>query len=213
MPPKTLFLVPSSELTLVRSIISQDLDGSGKIRWTEFVAAALEAHGSISEDKLAEAFDRIDADDSGYITADNLIEMLGEEFPKEECLAIIKEADILQDGKICYGEFLALWGDHQKEEPQEIIKEITVTTASNRSWGSDRSVNISVLSADDSEETRSPKADSLSRASFVEGKMMSERNASMVKIPKKLPMTEETTESTLPVTESLQTLHPPTVQC
>ena len=42
-----------------------DVDGSGIIRYTEFVAATLEAAGWISEERLAEAFDRVDEDDSG----------------------------------------------------------------------------------------------------------------------------------------------------
>jgi Ca2+-binding EF-hand superfamily protein len=32
-----------------------------------------EAQGAISENRLAEAFDRLDLDDSGYITTDELV--------------------------------------------------------------------------------------------------------------------------------------------
>lgn len=42
-----------------------DVDGSGVIRYTEFLAATLEAAGWISEERLAEAFDRLDHDDTG----------------------------------------------------------------------------------------------------------------------------------------------------
>ena len=58
--------------------------GSGSIKYTEFLAATLEAQGAITEEKLAEAFDRIDSDDSGYISAANLRDMLGEEIPMDE---------------------------------------------------------------------------------------------------------------------------------
>lgn len=44
-----------------------DIDGSG-IKYTEFLAATIEAHGTIDENRLAEAFDRLDSDDSGYIS-------------------------------------------------------------------------------------------------------------------------------------------------
>ena len=44
-----------------------DVDGSGVIRYTEFLAATLEAAGWISEERLAEAFDRLDHDDTGYV--------------------------------------------------------------------------------------------------------------------------------------------------
>jgi len=43
-----------------------DIDGSGVIRYTEFLAATIEAAGWISEERLAEAFDRVDHDNTGY---------------------------------------------------------------------------------------------------------------------------------------------------
>lgn len=42
-----------------------DIDGSGVIRYTEFLAATIEAAGWISEERLAEAFDRVDHDNTG----------------------------------------------------------------------------------------------------------------------------------------------------
>merc|ERR1712238_423650 len=50
-----------------------DLDGSGKIAYTEFLAATIgdAQTGLISEERLAEAFDRFDTDDSGTISIDN----------------------------------------------------------------------------------------------------------------------------------------------
>ena len=42
-----------------------DVDGTGLIRYTEFLAASLEATGWIDEERLAEAFDRLDSDDTG----------------------------------------------------------------------------------------------------------------------------------------------------
>ena len=34
--------------------------------YTEFLAATIEACGRIEDDRLAEAFDRLDSDDTGY---------------------------------------------------------------------------------------------------------------------------------------------------
>jgi calcium-dependent protein kinase len=34
--------------------------------YTEFLAATIEAHGYIAEERVAEAFDRLDADETGY---------------------------------------------------------------------------------------------------------------------------------------------------
>ena len=36
------------------------------IMYTEFLAATIEACGRIEDDRLAEAFDRLDCDDTGY---------------------------------------------------------------------------------------------------------------------------------------------------
>jgi hypothetical protein len=100
------------------------MDGSGRIRYTEFLAATIEAQGAISEERLAEAFDRIDADDSGYIDAANLAEMLGHDFPKEEIDSIIQEADLTKDNRISYSEFLALWETKHEIERHEQLLEL-----------------------------------------------------------------------------------------
>jgi calcium-dependent protein kinase len=88
-----------------------DIDGTGSVHYSEFLASTIEAHGSIDEERLAEAFDRIDCDDTGYITSSNLKEFLGEDIPDKYLTDIIDEADIRQDHRIAYDEFLAMWTD------------------------------------------------------------------------------------------------------
>jgi Ca2+-binding EF-hand superfamily protein len=61
---------PPEEIS--RMFDAVDLDGTGRIRYTEFLAATIEAHGAIDEERLAEAFDRLDSDDSGFISAGEL---------------------------------------------------------------------------------------------------------------------------------------------
>jgi len=85
------------------ALLGQDLDGSGKIRYTEFLAATIEAQGAISEERLAEAFDRLDSDDSGFISPENLIEILGPDFPREEIDEIIAESKLQKDNQIRLG--------------------------------------------------------------------------------------------------------------
>lgn len=138
---------------------SIDMDGSGKIRYTEFLASTIEAHGAISEQRLAEAFDRIDADDSGYISKENLRELLGTELPQEEIDSIIEEADLTKDGKISYSEFLALWEDQHEQMREDLIGEV-------QNLVSERSV-VSELS-EDTEGT-----DLVARANFIETKLAS----------------------------------------
>ena len=69
----------------------------------------MEAHGHIEERRIAEAFDRMDSDDSGYISKQNLRELLGKDYPKEYVDALVADADTDGDGRISYPEFLALF--------------------------------------------------------------------------------------------------------
>lgn len=113
-----------------------DIDGSGAIRYTEFLAATMEMQGAIREELLAEAFDRLDSDDSGFISAENLFEILGGDFPREEIDAIIYEATGGKSDKISYGEFLKLWEEKREQDREMIIQELTKVDEENESVGS-----------------------------------------------------------------------------
>ena len=70
---------------------------------------------------MAEAFDRFDSDDSGYISVDNLAEILGEDFPRHEIIDIIGDATDPNNGgdggsQISYSAFLSLWQRNQEKE-------------------------------------------------------------------------------------------------
>lgn len=98
------------------------MDGSGRILYTEFLAATIEAQGAISEERIAEAFDRLDSDDSGFISAENLAEILGKDFPAEEINKIIQEVDLTKDNHVSYAEFLALWETKNEQARDEQLK-------------------------------------------------------------------------------------------
>ena len=101
----------------------------------EFLAATIETHGAISEDSIAEAFDLMDTDDSGYISTKNLRDMLGDQMPAEFIQNIILEAESKlcysqtakqnmaskapKDHFISYEEFLGLWEQQQDQSRQE----------------------------------------------------------------------------------------------
>ena len=102
------------ENQLQRLFRAIDLDGSGEIDYTEFIAATIEARGAIVDERLAEAFNFFDGDYSGYITKDSLRTMqyglLGRNFRDEYVDEIIDECDLNHDGIISFKEFMALWG-------------------------------------------------------------------------------------------------------
>ncbi len=101
-----------------------DIDGGDDLAYSEFLAATIEAHGTIEEGRIAEAFDRLDCDDTGYITVSNLADFLGRDVPVGFISSIIEEADLSQDHKIDYDEFLALWDGTFEEVLAENLKEV-----------------------------------------------------------------------------------------
>jgi hypothetical protein len=151
------------------------LDGSGRIRYTEFLAATIEAQGAISEERLADAFDRIDADDSGYIDAANLAEMLGHDFPKEEIEAIIQEADLSKDNRITYSDFLTLWETKHETERQEQLMTLGDPRISFE-MDMNMCVNGSFLGEDIADDVQAAVA----RASFIQAKHKPEHDKHVI---------------------------------
>lgn len=102
-----------------------DLDQTGLIHYSEFLAATIEANGEIDEERLAEAFDRLDSDSDGYITVENLHDFLGDEIPKEYLDAIIDEADLTHDHRISYDGFLAMfYNDDTDSRKQQALNQV-----------------------------------------------------------------------------------------
>lgn len=96
--------------------IFQNLDTGkdGKIYYTEFLAATLEAHGRIVEETLADAFDRMDCDDTGYISEQNLRDFLGTDATTEKVEKLMAEVDADGDGKISFEEFVTSFRNNQR---------------------------------------------------------------------------------------------------
>jgi len=114
-----------SDAELERMFRAMDLDGTGLVHYSEFLAATIEAHGSISEEQVAECFDRLDNDDSGFITKEDIVDFLGTNIPQSYVDDIMAEADIDKDRKISYKEFLGLWdekGDAKMKRDHEDVK-------------------------------------------------------------------------------------------
>jgi len=103
-----------------------DLDGTGKLKYTEFLAATIETTGMVTEERIAEAFDRLDSDDSGYISFENLRELFGDDVPKEYIDQVIDEVDDMKgDHKISYDKFLDMWEGELEENEIENMAGIT----------------------------------------------------------------------------------------
>jgi len=88
-----------------------DVDKSGLVHYREFLAATIECQGRIQEEALAEAFDRLDSDNTGFISRENLKGILGTDWSPELVDQMIDEADIKRNGRIDFEEFLVLMHD------------------------------------------------------------------------------------------------------
>ncbi|KAB1222513.1 Calcium-dependent protein kinase 1 [Morella rubra] len=89
-----------------------DIDNSGTIDYGEFIAAMLHLNQVQREDHLFAAFSYFDKDGSGYITPDEL-QQACEQFGLEDVHLedIMREVDQDNDGRIDYGEFVAMMQD------------------------------------------------------------------------------------------------------
>jgi Ca2+-binding EF-hand superfamily protein len=85
--------------TLNKVYNSMDVNKNGTVSYTEFLAAVLEARSNIDEERVADAFDRLDSDDTGYISKQDLASLLGRDKDSEDVQRLIREADTDQDGQ------------------------------------------------------------------------------------------------------------------
>eukprot|EP00268_Persea_americana_P044530 TRINITY_DN449_c0_g1_i6.p1 TRINITY_DN449_c0_g1~~TRINITY_DN449_c0_g1_i6.p1 ORF type:complete len:561 (-),score=125.92 TRINITY_DN449_c0_g1_i6:451-2133(-) len=86
-----------------------DVDNSGTIDYGEFIAATVHLNKLEREEHLVAAFKYFDKDGSGYITVDELQQACKEHNMTDVLLDdIIKEVDQDNDGRIDYGEFVAM---------------------------------------------------------------------------------------------------------
>jgi len=105
--------MPAAQVERVFGALDQDR--SGRLHYMEFLAATLEARGFLEEERLAEAFDRLDADETGHISVENLRELLGNSFDEATVQTMIREVDRKGDGVIDYEEFLDIMRPHIEE--------------------------------------------------------------------------------------------------
>ncbi|CAN1305031.1 Calcium-dependent protein kinase 4 [Linum perenne] len=96
--------------TEIRDLMdAADVDNSGTIDYGEFIAATIHLNKLEREEHLVAAFRYFDKDGSGYITVDELQQACAEQNMTDVFLEdIIREVDQDNDGRIDYGEFVAM---------------------------------------------------------------------------------------------------------
>eukprot|EP00977_Amphora_coffeiformis_P018472 scaffold6506_cov171-Amphora_coffeaeformis.AAC.20 len=107
-----------------------DVNKTDVINYTEFLAATLETQGAIEEYRLAEAFDALDSDDSGYISRENLRNILGDRADDQLVDQLIAEADFRKDGRVSYEEFLQLFAQTKHDKIRNIYEQVAAEHSS-----------------------------------------------------------------------------------
>ncbi|CAI0426997.1 unnamed protein product [Linum tenue] len=94
---------------LKKMALRADVDNSGTIDYGEFIAATIHLNKLEREEHLVAAFRYFDKDGSGYITVDELQHACAEQNMTDVFIEdIIREVDQDNDGRIDYGEFVAM---------------------------------------------------------------------------------------------------------
>ncbi|CAM9591447.1 unnamed protein product [Discosporangium mesarthrocarpum] len=88
---------------------SVNIDKSAEINYNEFIAATMWTRIHLDEEKLHEAFEDLDQDGKGFLTAEGIKRVAGLDFDCEEVNRMIGEADVSGDGRVDYQEFAYLW--------------------------------------------------------------------------------------------------------
>lgn len=128
-----------------------DADHGGDVSYIEFLASTLEALGPIETEHLAEAFDRMKSNSSGFITTEsrkfNRVECsqvcvfsddptcydsissvqrcLGGKIPPDFLVRIINEADANHDRRISFTEYMGLWNREAIDRLQSLREKAT----------------------------------------------------------------------------------------
>mmetsp|Transcript_81917 Transcript_81917/g.258446 ORF Transcript_81917/g.258446 Transcript_81917/m.258446 type:complete len:601 (-) Transcript_81917:78-1880(-) len=109
---------------------SLDTDNNQEIEYTEFLAAALMGRIKAHEDVLRKTFSRLDCNQTGLISTQDLRSILGDAFESADFEDMIREVDTSGDGKIDYDEFIAFI--HKEEHKEEAKEEVPTPERVNR---------------------------------------------------------------------------------
>ena len=91
-----------------------DHDQSGQIHYAEFLAALAEGAGLVTMDRISDAFDRMDNDGKGYISREDLRNILGENYKDAD--KMMEEGDFKKNGRVDLDEFMQLLLDDQQAD-------------------------------------------------------------------------------------------------
>ena len=83
----------------------QEVNHTGRILYTEFLASTLEVQGNVAQSKITEAFNHLDRDSKGYIDKGDLRQVLPSTMTDREIDALISEAGADSGGRVSLDQF------------------------------------------------------------------------------------------------------------
>merc|ERR1712194_807842 len=83
-----------------------DHDNHGCIEYSQFIAALIQSKIGLKDGLVRDAFDKFDTDHTGFLTAKNLEEVLGDKFENTKAKDLISEACCRRNDIIFYDEFV-----------------------------------------------------------------------------------------------------------
>jgi calcium-dependent protein kinase len=92
-----------------------DTNSDEEIHYSDFLAAMLTTRINLHEDLLKRAFKKFDTDRSGFITIDNLREVLGDHCKGQQVTEMLAQVDLDRDGRISYAECVSYLKQHPEE--------------------------------------------------------------------------------------------------
>lgn len=97
----------SADIDVKKLMDSLDVNGDRTLTYTEFIAATLPKKYQKEDTMLKAAFEALDADGSGHIDRDELLEALGDGIGKE-LFKVLEQTDTDGDGQIDFQEFTTM---------------------------------------------------------------------------------------------------------
>jgi calcium-dependent protein kinase len=105
---KQMSMVSADTLASLDAILSHlDADGSGVISYAEWLAFVMNRHLGAKEERMMQAFKRLDVNGDGKITTDEIRAVLGDD--AQLAAMYMLEADTNRDGAIDLHEFCDMW--------------------------------------------------------------------------------------------------------
>ena len=96
-----------------------DYDGDGKLSYNELLLTCIQKRLAAKEERLWEAFCRLDLNNDGKVSVEELKQVLVRN--ERDAKELMREVDVDGDGMVSYEEFLAMWKAKEEEEKEKQV--------------------------------------------------------------------------------------------